>query len=240
MAILLGRKYIEDSAYGGKIALSRIRTTANPDALFVAPIASNGDVTVVSAIYNGQPIVRDRANAQIAVNANNPTDGGLITIAGQAYTLKATLTASTTADEILISNDPAIMCTAIIDAVNANPATAGTSFGSLTVANKYVVAYQGLSTLIMLLARVDGPAAGIPLTKTTDTSTGFTLSGSTFSSGTTNSGTVFSQLPAVLPVSGDRTVLFSLVRIFGYPIDTEIVLMTVHGNLAGVNSSAIG
>lgn len=242
-ALVLGRKYISDPAYGGTICLHRIRTNANPETFDVAPVDRAGSVSIVSQVDpNGNVVPKVLPFATITVNANNPTDNGLITIAGIEYTLQSALTASTTAYEILISNTETIMALAIVDAVNANPATAGVSFGSLTPPNPYVSAALSPtdSKVVVLTARASsGAGTAITLTKTTDTSTGFTLSGATFSGGSVNGASAIATAPAVT-ITGDRVTSKSTVTLSGVAIGSEVVVMTVHGDRAGINSAAIG
>lgn len=93
-----------------------------------------------------------------AVPSNNDT----MTIEGQTYTFKTALTASTTANEILIASTIALQCSYIEAAINRGVASdgtgSGTAYGSLTPQNSDVIATAGASTVTVTDRQARGAA----------------------------------------------------------------------------------
>ena len=239
-AILLGRKYMEDRAYGGVVALHRIKTTASPDTFIVAPIQSTTQAKVVSANFNGVEIGLNAPSFQITVSVVGAA-AQTLTILGRIYTLRAV--PGTEADAILVGGSTALGAEHICDAINANPATSGTSFGSLTKPNPNFIASVSGSTVTCVSKSAGGSGrVGVVATNIVTLSLiGETTHATTVNvaGGSVNSGGATAGAP-VVTVSGDRTTIQSTVTVSGFPVGTEVVLMTVHGNSAGLNSSAIG
>jgi hypothetical protein len=77
-----------------------------------------------------------------------PADTNTVTIGSTVYTFKTTLTASTTAYEVLIGASEAASLTNLTAAINRTASGAGTLYGSLTVAHPNVTAVtDGVHTL---------------------------------------------------------------------------------------------
>lgn len=88
-----------------------------------------------------------------------PSDGEIVTIAGTAYTFKTTLTASTTADQVLIGASGNTAATNLAAAITGG-AGSGVGYGSLTVTNANVTASAtgGAVTITAITAGTAGNA----------------------------------------------------------------------------------
>jgi len=134
------------------------------------------------------------------VGVNNDT----FTIGGQVYTLKTALTATTTANEILIGAAATNTLDNIKEAINGT-GTPGTNYGSNTVRNKQVTAGAKAATTLVI-ASTDTNASG--LIATTETLTNFAFTASTLTGGVLGSvaqNTATWNGPA--GVSGDSNVV---------------------------------
>jgi flagellin len=129
------------------------------------------------------------ANASNTLSAiANATTTDTVTVgsgAGQTYTLVTALTASTTANQVLIGATTAATLANLAAAVNGGPG-AGVAYGSATVTNADVTALAGAST-VAFTAKVAGSGGNALVSTTTDASFGFS-NAATFSGGAGSAG----------------------------------------------------
>lgn len=123
---------------------------------------------------NGKLIIRAgtpgaAAFSTLTSDATTVVDGDTVTIGGQVYTFKTALTSPATANQVLIGATAAANLVNLKAAINADPAGAGTLFGSLTVANASVVATTLTATTLLVVARVGGTIGNAIATTTTAT-----------------------------------------------------------------------
>ena len=123
-----------------------------------------------------------------AIPSNNDT----MTIGSQTYTFKTTLTAATTANEILIASTIALQTSYIAAAINRGVASdgkgPGEAYGSLTRLNVDVTAVAGATTVTLTDKQGRGAAAnsgGASEVATTET---FTNAGNVFANATLTGG----------------------------------------------------
>lgn len=122
-----------------------------------------------------------------------PTAGQTITIAGQVYTARASLTAPTTANEFVIGGDVDTTINNLVAAIMKGDG-GGTVYGSDTVANAAVTAANGAGDTIVLTAKVKG--TGGNSIAVAETLGNFTFAGSAtnLSGGTDTSASDFTTL----------------------------------------------
>lgn len=114
--------------------------------------------------------------------AGLPADGEVVTIAGTAYTFKTALTASTTADQVLIGASGTTAAANLVAAITGG-AGSGTDYGSLTVANANTSA-SSLGGVVTLTASTAGTAGNAFTVTDTGTASGNVYIGSpTFTGG---------------------------------------------------------
>jgi flagellin len=183
--------------------------TASPTSIYISDGTGNTSqasnfITANVGTLTAAGLLGTQASAQLALNGL-PTAGDTITIGGQTYTFVAANGAGTTGDvlptadattagDVLIDNNTntatAIQNTLqnLVNAINGGSG-AGTSYGSLTVANADATAALSGGTEITLNATTAGNAAiaagGTIASSTTGTVESF-LNGTTFSSGSTS------------------------------------------------------
>src|ERR1700682_6330447 len=76
------------------------------------------------------------ATGHIDLTSGQPSNGEIVTVGGTAYTFKTTLTATTTAGQVLIGGSAAASATNLKNAINmTGGGTPGTDYGTLTTAN---------------------------------------------------------------------------------------------------------
>ena len=95
------------------------------------------------------------AAAQTLTLAANAGDTQTVVIQGQTYTFKTALTASTTANEVLIGASASASIDNLIAAIN-KAAGGGTTYGSETVANASVTAAAGAGDTMVVTSRTKG------------------------------------------------------------------------------------
>jgi flagellin len=110
------------------------------------------------------------------VAANNDT----VAVGGTTYTFKTALTASTTANEVLIGANAAASITNLKAAINGT-GTSGTDYGSLTAVNTNVTGGTATATTLVVTAKVNG-TAGNALTSVGNGGT-FTFGGANLATG---------------------------------------------------------
>ncbi len=130
------------------------------------------------------------ATGTLTSSGTTPSDGDQVTIGGTTYTYKTTLTASTTANQVLIGANATEALGNLVNAVNNNTLdTNGTGggatadFGTATVANASVTAADTTpGTMITLTAKVD---SGTPIATATPVGSTFTWGGGDLANGVT-------------------------------------------------------
>ena len=110
---------------------------------------------------------------------DNPLDGSMVTIGTQPYTFR---TVVALAYEVLIDTNTSLSINNLIDAINANPETIGTKFGTGTVENVDASGRAFEDDTMICEALTDG-VAGNAINSTTD------IVGATWSSATLLGGT---------------------------------------------------
>lgn len=115
-----------------------------------------------------------KATGSVAFGTTNASNNDTVSIGGQIYTFKTSLTAATTANEVLIGTDVAASVANLAAAVNAGTG-AGTKYGSETVKNAWAVASVGTTTSTLTLTAVTAGAQGnsIALDASVATATAF-------------------------------------------------------------------
>lgn len=97
-----------------------------------------------------------------------PSDGDTVTIGTQVYTARTALTASTTANEVLINSTADAFLLNLIRAINKS-GTPGTDYGSLTVKNSDVTAATSVTAHAFVVTAIVAGGVGNNVA-TTDTS----------------------------------------------------------------------
>ena len=151
-----------------------------------------------SPTVSGTAATTTLTSSGVALNTETLTIGTVV------YTFKTALTASTTANEVLIGAAATNTLDNLKDAINATSAvtTPGVGYGSLTVRHPLVTAGAKSATTLVITATDTNLAAGIA---TTETLTNFALTASTLTGGTLGTiaqVTTTTNGPAGL--SGDR------------------------------------
>lgn len=137
---------------------------------------------------------------------DNPLAGAVVVVGSQTYTFVAALAL---ADDVLIDTNTSLSINNLIDAINANPETIGTKFGTGTVENVDASARAFEDDTMIAEAKVDGLAGNL-IVSTTD------VVGATWSSATLLGGT---DTGKPQPLSFPRTNLFDRdgIRVVGIP-----------------------
>ena len=114
------------------------------------------------------------ATGSIAFGSTNASNNDTVSIGGQVYTFKTSLTAATTANEVLIGTDSEASAANLAAAINKGTG-GGTKYGSNTVANAWAVASIGTTTTTVTLTATISGAAGnnIALSASAATATAF-------------------------------------------------------------------
>lgn len=134
------------------------------------------------------------------VAQNNET----VTIGGQVYTFKTSLTASTTANEVLIGANAAASIQNLADAINGT-GTAGTQYGSMTPKNSYVTCTANDSTTLTVTVR-DKAVTNASIA-TTETMANFAWGAATIASGVASVVAPGTSTTSGAPgISGDKNV----------------------------------
>jgi flagellin len=162
--------------------------TASPLNVFLSDAGSSSTISATTGALTSLGIGLS-ANASNTLSAiANATTTDTVTVgsgAGQTYTLVTALTASTTANQVLIGANTAATLANLAAAVNGG-AGAGVAYGSLTVTNADVTALAGAST-VAFTAKVAGTGGNALVSTTTDASFGFS-NGGTFAGGAGSAG----------------------------------------------------
>ena len=114
------------------------------------------------------------ATGSVAFGSTNASNNDTVSIGGQTYTFKTSLTAATTANEVLIGTDSAASAANLAAAINGGTG-AGTKYGSETVKNAWAIASIGTTTTTVTLTAAIAGAAGnnIALSASAATATAF-------------------------------------------------------------------
>ena len=115
------------------------------------------------------------ATGKVAFGSTNASNNDTVSIAGQTYTFKTSLTAATTANEVLIGTDAEASAANLAAAINKGTG-GGTKYGSSTVKNAWASAAVDAttSTTINLTALISGAAGNnIALSASVATATAF-------------------------------------------------------------------
>lgn len=94
-----------------------------------------------------------RATGTLTSDLTIPTAADTVTIGGQVYTYRAAVT--TTANEVLLGASYTTAFVNLTNAINAGTGS-GTTYGSNTVANDFVVATNPTVSTVVLTAKVPG------------------------------------------------------------------------------------
>jgi hypothetical protein len=146
----------------------------NPGAVTITPASTNGSAitttgTLLVAGFNG-------TKAAVVLTSDNtaPSDGDTVTVGGQVYTFKTSLTASTTKNQVLINSTADGALLNLSRAINGL-GTPGTDYGSLTLVNGLVTASTSVTShTITLTARFAGTQYnGVATITTPSTHTSF-------------------------------------------------------------------
>lgn len=128
------------------------------------------------APYNVYTASTEAVNAvgSVAFGSTNAEANDTVSIGGQIYTFKSSLTAATTANEVLIGTDAAASVANLAAAVNKGTG-GGTKYGSNTVKNAWAVASIGTTTTTLTLTAITAGAQGnsIALSASVATATAF-------------------------------------------------------------------
>lgn len=122
-----------------------------------------------------------RATGTITSDATIPTAADTVTIGGQVYTYRAAV--GTTANEVLLGVSYTTAFVNLNSAINAGTGS-GTTYGSNTVANDFVIATNPTVTTVVLTAKVPGTVGNMITTTEAGSHTSFgaaTLTGGTSS-----------------------------------------------------------
>ena len=115
-----------------------------------------------------------KAVGSVAFGSTNASANDTVSIGGQVYTFKSSLTAATTANEVLIGDSVADSVANLAAAVNKGTG-GGTKYGSETVKNAWAVASIGTTTTTLTLTAITAGAQGnsIALSASVATATAF-------------------------------------------------------------------
>ena len=114
------------------------------------------------------------ATGSVAFGSTNASNNDTVSIGGQIYTFKTSLTAATTANEVLIGTDAEASAANLAAAINKGTG-GGTKYGSSTVKNAWAIASIGTTTTtVSLTASISGAAGNnIALSASAATATAF-------------------------------------------------------------------
>lgn len=114
------------------------------------------------------------ATGSVAFGSTNASNNDTVSIGGQTYTFKTSLTAATTANEVLIGTDAEASAANLAAAINKGTG-GGTKYGSSTVKNAWAIASIGTTTTTVSLTATISGAAGnnIALSASAATATAF-------------------------------------------------------------------
>ena len=116
-----------------------------------------------------------KATGKVAFGSTNASNNDTVMVAGQTYTFKTSLTAATTANEVLIGTDAEASAANLVAAINKGTG-GGTKYGSSTVKNAWAsAAADGTTTTTVNLTALEAGAAGnnIALAASVATATAF-------------------------------------------------------------------
>lgn len=130
---------------------------------------------------NGNQDDAVKASGTLTSTGTAPSNNDTVTIDSQTYTFKTSLTASTTANEVLIGANAAASLTNLKAAING-AAGGGTQYGSLTTAHATVDAGTLTATTLALTAKLAGTAGNS--IATTEASSQLSFGEATLSGGT--------------------------------------------------------
>lgn len=113
------------------------------------------------APYNVYTASTEATNAvgSVAFGSTNASANDTVSIGGQIYTFKSSLTSATTANEVLIGDSVADSVANLMAAVNKGTG-AGTKYGSETSKNAWAVASIGTTNTTLILTSISSGAQG--------------------------------------------------------------------------------
>lgn len=118
-----------------------------------------------------------KAVGSVAFGSTNASNNDTVSVAGQTYTFKTSLTAATTANEVLIGTDAEASAANLVAAINKGTG-GGTKYGSNTVKNAWVSAEADSTTSTTVnLTALEAGAAGNNIALAASVATVTTFSG---------------------------------------------------------------
>jgi flagellin len=192
--------------------------TSSTTNIFLSDGASNSTIGVTTNALSSAALglvagtVTKTVPAVAAVGhidlAGQPSDGEIVTVGGTAYTFKTALTASTTANQVLIGISASTAANNLSEAINAG-AGSGVDYGSLTTANAtFTASVVGPSVTITAITAGTG-GNGATLTDTGTTSGNVAL---TATAGGLAAVTTTPNLTNVLTTSADAQATLGLIN----------------------------
>jgi flagellar hook-basal body protein len=234
-------------------------STASTISLQAANAGAAGDTVPTSTTWGGGAFdVSDLAGGSVGVQATatltvpaatQPTAGQTVTVGATTYTFAAAITGQSTADTVLIGPDVTHTLANLAGAINAsttNGQSAGTTYGTGTVANTSVSATGSDATTVTLQAVQSGVAGNTIAASTTWTGGGVTAADLT---GGVNTQLATGALTVPLPLPtagetvtvGDTTYTFAASITGQSPADTVLIgadVTSTLANLAGAINAA--
>jgi hypothetical protein len=125
-----------------------------PVKTLTVPASSTRLFGPIPSVYYNQGVIA--ADQTLTSDGTAPSNNDTVTIAGQVYTFKTTLSSGgTVPNEVLIGANAAAALTNLKQAINASTG-AGTQYGTGTAANLYVTATTLTSTTLLVVAQIAG------------------------------------------------------------------------------------
>jgi flagellin len=183
---------------------STIGVTTNTLSSATVGLAAGSSNVITPAIH---------ASATVTAVAGQPSDGEIITVGGQAYTFKTTLTSSgATPYEVHIGGTTAASLTNLQHAINASGGVSATDYGSGNTANANVTAAaSGTSITFTAVSATAATGNAVVLTDTGTVSGNLVLPGGTLAGGV-NTSTVSTAVNNTLSTAADAQLTLGLVN----------------------------
>lgn len=162
------------------IVTAKVLDAAITAAKLASSLNLSGKTITNLSIESGTPVNAVAASGTLTSDNTNVSNNDTVTIGSQVYTFKTSLTASTTAYEVLIGSDADDSLLNLKKAINLE-AGGGTKYGSLTPANTTVTSGSVTAHAIALTAITNGTAANS--TATTETSSHLSFGNTTLTGG---------------------------------------------------------
>lgn len=158
---------------------------ASLETAFLAALAASTTFQATGARVASSSVLSTPAEVaatQTLTFAANASNNDPVVIGGQTYTFKTSLTAPTTANEVLIGGSASASLDNLIAAING-AAGGGTTYGSATVANASVTAAAGAGDTMVVTAIVAGTVGNAIATTETFTDVGNVWGAATLAGG---------------------------------------------------------